>query len=179
MAREKKADKEKRFVEEFIIDMNATDAAARAGYEGTRAHLSTTGYNLTRKPEIAKAIREAMDKRAERVELHQDEVLQHLIDHLRVDMGDAFGADGKLLTWADMPQHVRRAIQSVEVEELFEFEDGKKAQIGWVKKVKFWSKDKALELAMRHRGLLNDKLKVEGTSLEELVKAARGEPTEG
>jgi phage terminase small subunit len=156
--RQKREFREELFVAEYLVDLNGTEALKRAGMNGSRATLATTAYRLLRKPEIAAAVRDGMEKRAARVELHQDEVLQVLLDHLRADMAEAFGDDGELLELHEMPPHVRRNIQSIEVEELY---------------VKLWSKDKALELALRHKGLLNDKLKVQAElGLEQLIKAA-------
>lgn len=164
--------KERLFVSELLVDLNGTAAAARAGYKGTRATLCDTAYRLQRKPEIARAIREGMDARAERVEVHADEVLQVLMDALRSDVGDMFDDDGVPLPLEKMPAHVRRQIQSIEVEELFEGYGEEREQKGRMHKVRLWSKDKALELALRHRGLLNDKLKLTGKTLEELIEEA-------
>lgn len=68
--------KQQRFVEEYLIDLNATQAAIRAGYsEKTAKEIGSE--NLT-KPNIAKAIEEAQNKRAERTEITQDYVLSNI-----------------------------------------------------------------------------------------------------
>jgi phage terminase small subunit len=171
--RQKTVDREALFVAEYLVDLNGTEACKRAGYRGTRATLAQQAYVLLRKPEIAKAVRLAMEARAERVELHQDEVLQVLLDSLRSDIGDLFDAKGLPVPLEKLPAHVRRTVQSIEVEELFEGHGPEREQVGLRHKLKLWSKDKALELALRHKGLLNDKLAVkQELSLEELVKAA-------
>lgn len=56
-------DKQKRFVEEYLIDLNATQAAIRAGYSKNRA--SELGYQLLQKTTVQQAIEAAQNKRAE------------------------------------------------------------------------------------------------------------------
>jgi phage terminase small subunit len=171
--RQKTVDREALFVAEYLVDLNGTEACRRAGYEGTRATLCQQAYVLLRKPEVLGLVRKGMEKRSARVEVLQDEVLQVLLDHLRADISEAFDDDGQLLDLDKMPPHVRRQIQSIEVEELYEGHGRERVNVGRMHKLKLWSKDKALELALRHKGLLNDKLLVkEELSLEELVNAA-------
>ena len=68
--------KQQRFVEEFLIDLNATQSAIRAGYsEKTAAVIGAE--NLT-KPYIQKAIQEARNKLTERTEITQDYVLTNI-----------------------------------------------------------------------------------------------------
>lgn len=65
--------KQEAFVREYLVDLNATAAAERAGYSKRTAHA--TGHENLRKPEIATAIQNAMDDRAERTEITADYVL--------------------------------------------------------------------------------------------------------
>lgn len=71
-------DKQQRFVAEYLIDLNATQAAIRAGYSEKTAG-SVGGENL-KKPEIAKAIQAAMSKRTERTQVDADYVLRTIVD---------------------------------------------------------------------------------------------------
>lgn len=68
--------KQRAFVREYLIDLNATQAAIRAGYSETTAR-AIGAENLT-KPDIASAIRKAMDERAERTQITADRVLTEL-----------------------------------------------------------------------------------------------------
>ena len=68
--------KQQRFVEEYLIDLNATQAAIRAGYSEKTA--AVIGAENLIKPNIAKAIEEAQSKRAERTEITQDYVLSNI-----------------------------------------------------------------------------------------------------
>lgn len=64
------------FVQEYLVDLNATQAAIRAGYSEKTA--GRTGHENLKKPEIAAAIAQAKAERAERVQIDADEVLAHL-----------------------------------------------------------------------------------------------------
>ena len=64
------------FIQEYLVDLNATEAALRAGYSAKSAKVIGT-ENLS-KPAIAAAIEAAMLNRIERIELTQDLVLQEL-----------------------------------------------------------------------------------------------------
>ena len=68
--------KQQRFVGEYLIDLNATQAAIRAGYSEKTA--KSVGHENLTKPDIAEAISEAQNKRSERVEITQDYVLENI-----------------------------------------------------------------------------------------------------
>lgn len=69
-------EKQALFVAEYLVDLNATEAAKRAGYSDKTAY--SIGFENLRKPEIQEAIRIAMDERSKRTEITQDRVLQEL-----------------------------------------------------------------------------------------------------
>ena len=66
--------KQQMFVREYLVDLNATQAAIRAGYSKRTA--GQTGFENLEKPEIAAAIQSAMDKRSQRTEITADYVLE-------------------------------------------------------------------------------------------------------
>ena len=68
--------KQKLFVAEYLVDLNATQAAIRAGYSEKRA--SEIGYQLLRKTTVQAAIQEAMADREERTGVTQDRVVAEL-----------------------------------------------------------------------------------------------------
>ena len=68
--------KQKRFVEEYLIDLNATQAAIRAGYSPDTA--GSIGAENLKKPEIKNRIDKAMAERSRRTGINQDRVLQEL-----------------------------------------------------------------------------------------------------
>lgn len=68
--------KQSRFVEEFLVDLNATGAAKRAGYS-ERTARKIGSENLT-KPDIERAIREAMADQSQRTQITADAVIEAL-----------------------------------------------------------------------------------------------------
>ncbi|WP_198536599.1 terminase small subunit [Paenibacillus sp. DMB5] len=107
--------KQKLFATEYLVDLNATQAAIRAGYSAKTAG-SVGQENLT-KPEIKIAIKKAMDKRSERTEITADMVLQHwrevatadpneIIQHRRVCCRHCFGRNHEY-QWVDAEEYER------------------------------------------------------------------------
>lgn len=103
--------KQARFVDEYLIDLNATQAATRAGYSAATA--GQIGHELLKKPEIEKALAEAQAARAERTRITADTVLRELAKVGFSNLSDvtnwgvkevAFGfdADGKRLRAEDI-----------------------------------------------------------------------------
>lgn len=72
--------KQQRFVDEYLIDLNATQAAIRAGYSARTARQA--GAENLSKPDIAAAITAAQAVRSERVAVTQDYVIQRLVDNV-------------------------------------------------------------------------------------------------
>ena len=68
--------KQQRFVEEYLVDLNATQAATRAGYSARTANEQ--GARLLAKASVSEAIEKAKAQRMERVQLTQDEVIDGL-----------------------------------------------------------------------------------------------------
>ena len=70
--------KRARFVEEYLVDLNATQAAIRAGYSEKTAH--SQGPRLLENVEVAAAVKEAEDKRSERTGVTQDWIIERLTE---------------------------------------------------------------------------------------------------
>ena len=66
------------FVSEYLVDLNTAQAALRAGYSAHSAN--DIGYRLLHKPEVAEAIRRAVEARAERLQLSSEDVLRSIVD---------------------------------------------------------------------------------------------------
>lgn len=73
--------KQQRFVHEYLIDTNATQAAIRTGYSEKTSY--SIGHELLSKPEIQAAIQLAMDERAKRTQIDADFVLQGITTAIR------------------------------------------------------------------------------------------------
>lgn len=164
--------KQSRFVAEYLVDLNGKQAAIRAGYAPKTAEVAAS--KLLSKGKVAQAIAEAMKRRQERVEVKQDDVLRELLRIARTDIGEAFNTDGTLKPLHEMPEDVRRAIASIEVETLHvkgEADDGPFDRgTARVAKIRFWDKTRGLEMLGRHLKLFTDKVEHSGTlTLDQLV----------
>ena len=73
--------KQQRFCDEYLIDLNATQAAIRAGYSKKRA--SEQAYQLLQKTTVQDFIKQRMDEKEKKLIADQDEVLQYLTAVLR------------------------------------------------------------------------------------------------
>jgi phage terminase small subunit len=97
-----------RFVAEYLVDLNATQAAIRAGYS-ERTARQIGAENLT-KPVIGEKIREAMKQRVARTQVDADFVLRHLRDQLNADINDIFADDNRILPLAKWPAVFRKGL---------------------------------------------------------------------
>lgn len=85
--------KQKRFVAEYLIDLNATAAARRAGYSAKTA--DRIGPELLGKTCVSQAIQEAIKKREQRTEVTQDYVIKKLKEITDKEASDAQESDLK------------------------------------------------------------------------------------
>lgn len=159
--------KQRSFVHEYLIDLNATQAAIRAGYSKRTA--GQMGFELLKKPEIAAAIAEAQRERSARTQITQDRVLQEVARIAFLDLRKALNADGSLKAITELDDDTAAALAGLDLLEEFEGHGEDRQQIGWTKKMKLADKVRALELLMRHMGMLNDKVKLQGDAENPLV----------
>lgn len=147
--------KQQRFVEEYLIDLNATQAAIRAGYSEKTAK-SIGQENLT-KPDIQKAIEEAQNKRTEQTQIDAAYVLRRLVEIDQMDVLDIMDDQMKIRPVNEWPKVWRQYVVNLENLEL---SDGE----GCFKKIKWPDKVKNLELLGKHVsvGAFKDKIEHSG-----------------
>ena len=151
--------KQKRFIEEYLIDLNATQAAIRAGYSPDTAK-SIGSENLT-KPDIKAQIARAMAERSRRTGVNADRVIMELAKIAFVNANDVIDAETATLKPDALPEDTA-AIQSVKVKTF--------GEDGLEREIKMADKLKALELLGKHLGMFRDKLEVSGTLETEKTK---------
>ena len=96
----KLTDKQKRFVSEYLVDLNATQAAIRAGYSVRTAKQIAT-ENLS-KPAISASIQAEMDKRSRRTEITADRVLKELAKIGFGNVKNLYSNTGQLLNVSEI-----------------------------------------------------------------------------
>ena len=148
--------KQEAFVNEYLIDLNATQAAIRAGYSPKTA--GSQAFDLLKKPEIQVLIAARQHERQKRTEITQDRVLQELYRLAFVDVRKFFNADGSPKKIHELDDDAAAALNGFEVNDIMAGD----VHIGETKKFKLVEKKGAIELLMRHMGMLNDKLKLQG-----------------
>lgn len=143
--------KQKRFVEEYLIDLNATQAAVRAGYSCKTA--MEQGYQLLQKTSVQQAVSEHMAERSKRTGVNQDRVVTELAKIAFIKMTDVVDPDGRIRE--DASEDDLSCIESIKYKKS-DTETGSSVE----REVKISSKLKALELLGKHLGMWNDKLDV-------------------
>ncbi|HUD91900.1 terminase small subunit [Sphingobium sp.] len=159
--------KQQAFAREYLVDLNATQAAIRAGYSPKTAVQQ--GSRLLLNADIAAAVARGMDKRAEKLDISAERVLAEiasmafwdpadmmveLTDATEAEAGEGYhiGEDGKLYGLRG-PTDIRRLPEKI-----------RRAIVGWGWDrnqnftVKLADKSKALDQLARHLSLYNDKL---------------------
>lgn len=136
--------KQAAFVREYLIDLNATQASIRAGYSERTAH--SQGPRLLENVGVAAAIKEAMDLRANSVQITAERVLLEVARLAMYDPRKFFNSSGELLGIHDLDDDTAAALAGMDVTELPE-------GLGSVKKIKLVDKGPNLERLMKHLGL--------------------------
>lgn len=157
--------KQERFIQEYLIDLNATQAAIRAGYSAHTANEQ--GARLLTNVSVRSAVDAAMLAREKRTEITQDRVLKELARIAFFDLRKLYREDGSLKAMHELDDEAAAVLAAVDVVETKGSaatggEDGLRHIPEYVKKVKIPDKVGALGLAMRHLGMLKDKTEVTG-----------------
>jgi len=139
----KLTNKQQRFVDEYLIDLNATQAAIRAGYSEKTAR-QTGAQNLS-KPVIADAIQNRMQERSEKTGIDAKYVLDRLHEIDQLDIADLLDDSGKVRPIQQWPKAWRTSISGLDIHELVV---GDIETI--VRKVKWPDKLRNLELIGKH-----------------------------
>lgn len=143
--------KQQCFVNEYLIDLNATQAAIRAGYSAKTADQQ--GSRMLANVKVQQEISEAMAKRSRRTGVNQDRVVLELAKIAFVKMTDVVDSDGAIRE--DATDDDLACIESIKVKRS-DTDTGSSEE----REVKVASKLKALELLGKHLGMWNDKLDV-------------------
>jgi phage terminase small subunit len=137
--------KQEAFVAEYLIDLNATQAAIRAGYSEKTARQ--VGAENLSKPDIAEAIAKAQAARSEKTGIDAAWVLTRLAAEATADLSDIIGDSGELRPISEWPLIWRQGLVSgVDVQE--NVVDGVK--MGQTVKVKLSDRIKRIELIGKH-----------------------------
>ncbi|HAN5210270.1 terminase small subunit [Escherichia coli] len=136
-------DKQEMFCREYLIDLNATQAAIRAGYSAKTANR-TASENMS-KPDIQFRISELKAQRNDSVGINAEYVLNRLIEIDQMDVLDILLQNGELKPIKDWPKVWRTTLSGMDVVEMVSADSA-----ALLKKIKWPDKVKNLELLGRH-----------------------------
>ncbi len=147
--------KQQRFVEEYLIDLNATQAAIRAGYAESGA--SVEGARLLANAKVAAAVATLKAERSERTRIDAAWLLKRLADEALADVNDLYDEQGRVRPVKDWPLIWRQGlVAGLDVETIGE-------GAGHITKLKISDRVKRLELLGKHIDVQAFKEKVEHT----------------
>lgn len=153
------------FTQEYLKDLNATAAYIRAGYGPNNAEKS--GPALLGDSRVQLEVSKYLAKREEKSNVSVEKVLKDLKRIAECDLKDAYNEDGTLVNVRNMPEDIRKCISAIEV---YEEKDREGNWIGTTKKIKFWDKNKALEMLGKYLKLFTEEVNVNVQSTVTIIQ---------
>lgn len=147
-------DKQERFCQEYIIDLNATQAALRAGYSKNTAQEQSS--RLLSNVMVQERVQELNKSRSEATGITQKRVLEEYAKIAFFDIREIYDVDGGLTNVKQLDDSSAGAIASIKSsEEWGEDDEGNRAITGALKEVKVFDKLRALEALGKHLGVFD------------------------
>lgn len=147
------SDKQKRFCEAYLIDLNATKAYKSVYNTKNDNSAAASAAKLLRNPKIQQYLQDRQKALQEKTGITQERVLKELASIAFSDIRKYYNDDNAMLKIIDLDPEAAAAIAGVEVDELKEWIDGENITVGVTRKLKRWDKVKALEMLARHLGM--------------------------
>ncbi|MFQ6558184.1 terminase small subunit [Pseudomonas sp. Lb2C1-1] len=166
--------KRARFVDEYLIDLNATQAAVRAGYSEKTAY--SQGQRLLKDVEVQSQLQKRMQDREKRTEINADYVLKRLVEIDQLDVLDILQDDMSFKPLSEWPKGWRQYLVGFDIAEMFKGHGEDRSMVGLMKKIKWPDKVKNLELLGKHVNVnaFRDQVSVDvNVSLSERMAKAR------
>jgi phage terminase small subunit len=164
--------RQQRFVEEYLVDLNATRAACRAGYSARSAYA--LGPELLQYPHVREAVQKARAEQQERTRIDADRILLEIARLALYDPRKFFDAEGSPLRITDLDADTAAALNGIEVVEQYTGRGAERQFVGFVKKYKLVDKGPNLDRLMKHLGLYSADNRQRTDPLETLLQAIAG-----
>ncbi|MEW6186184.1 MAG: terminase small subunit [Thermodesulfobacteriota bacterium] len=158
--RRKGTARERAFARYYIETHRLAESARRAGYSAKNAHIIAN--RLIKKSLVADLIRAEEEAALKRAGVTAEQVLLVLANLANSDVRRLFREDGSLLNPVEWDDATAAAVSAIEIAEQFEGKGEERTQTGFVKKVRLWDKNKAVENLAKHLKLLTDKVDLSG-----------------
>lgn len=148
--------KQRLFALAYLETLNASEAARRAGYSKKNANVN--GPRMLAHAGIAAFIAAHLEKQEKKAVLAIEDLEAELHRLVFFDPRKLLDSNGRMRPLHELDEDTARAIASVDVEQLFEGYGEDRHQTGQLHKVRFWDKRAAIELGMKRRGALTEKI---------------------
>jgi len=142
----------RRFVDAYLTGLTASDAVRAAGWKVK--NVGTAGWVALQNVDVQLAIRELAEDVSARVGLRREVIVKSALDLATFDIACLFNDDHSLKALHEIPLEARRAIEGIEVSEIWEGTGEDRRQVGELKKVKLVKRLDALELCMKYARML-------------------------
>lgn len=144
--------KQQAFVDEYLIDLNATQAAIRAGYSAKTAQEQSS--RLLSNAIVKAAVEKALAARSERTGINAEWVLKRLAEEAEADLADLYDENDNLLPVRQWPKIWRTGlIAGRKVEELFDGSGYDRRSIGVAKEVRLADRHARIVAIGKHVGV--------------------------
>ncbi len=156
-------DKMRQFVDEYLIDLNATQAAIRAGYSEATAQEQSS--QLLARADIRALIEEAQKDRVDRVQISQDTTVNELKRIAFSDVADfVIVKEGGVIEqrpFNELKKEQTRCVKKIkQTVRTAQSSDGSILHQTATLEIELHDKLKALELLGRHLGMFNDSIRL-------------------
>ncbi len=161
--------KQERFVQEYLIDLNATQASIRAGYSERTA--KEIGHEHLTKPHIQKAIAKAQKTRMEKIGFTAQDLLRSLVEVSRMSIDEVLNNDGTIKPVGEWSEVWRTNISALDIS-ITKTGDDTETKIV---RIKIPDKLRVLELLGRHMDVMawRQVHKIETSSISERIHRAK------
>jgi len=145
-------DKQAAFIEEYLVDFNATRAAERAGYAGNESTLASVGYENLRKPHIAARVKERLRETA----MTATEIQMRLSEQARGAYADYITPEGGV--------NVAQMVADGKAHLIKRMKDTK-----FVMDIEFYDAQRALQMLGKAHGMFKDRVDSYDIDLDKLT----------
>lgn len=162
--------RQERFCEEYVVDLNGTQAAIRAGYAESGAY--TEANRLLKNADVVDYINELKTGVRRVREIRADRILNTLETIAYGDVSAFFNEDGELLPRSEWPEGAHLLVAGIE----FKTVQLGEGAVEHIAKIKLVDRLKALNMLAQHKALLTQKIEVTmNDDMMDWISKARGE----
>jgi phage terminase small subunit len=165
-------DRRERFAQEYAKDLNGTQAAIRAGYGAKCAKV--TASRLLSDVNVQASVQQILAKVAQKNEITVERTLKEIARIAYGDRRKLYDEKGGLRHLHELDEDTAALIAELESDELFGGSGAERVQIGIARKVKTWSKSKALDQCMAYLGMHKTQQPTEGGGLALTINLSNG-----